>query len=67
VQSEADYEAALVAIERFFEREPKPHSLEADEFDLLARAIAEYERRRWPINPPTPGGQRQNSLKSSPR
>jgi HTH-type transcriptional regulator/antitoxin HigA len=52
LRSEADYEAALDEIERYFEDEPKPGAREADRFDLLALVIEDYERRRWPIEPP---------------
>lgn len=50
--SEADYDAALKQIERYFENEPKPGTAEADRFDLLALIIEDYERKRWPIEPP---------------
>jgi HTH-type transcriptional regulator/antitoxin HigA len=52
LRSEADYEAALDEIERYFEDEPKPGTREADRFDLLALVIEDYERRRWSIEPP---------------
>jgi HTH-type transcriptional regulator/antitoxin HigA len=52
LRSEADYDAALEDIERYFEREPKPGTPEADRFDLLALVIEDYERKRWPIDPP---------------
>jgi HTH-type transcriptional regulator / antitoxin HigA len=52
LRSEADYEAALEEIEPFFEKEPKPGTSEADRFDLLALIIEDYERKRWPIEPP---------------
>jgi HTH-type transcriptional regulator / antitoxin HigA len=52
IRSEADYDAALEEIERYFENEPKPGSPEADRFDLLALIIEDYERERWPIEPP---------------
>jgi antitoxin component HigA of HigAB toxin-antitoxin module len=39
-------------IERYFENEPKPGTPEADRFDLLALIIEDYERKRWPIEPP---------------
>ena len=54
LRTEADYEAALAAIAPFFEHEPEPGSARADEFDLLALVIADYERRHWPIDPPDP-------------
>ena len=52
LRSEADYDAALKEIERYFEMEPKPGTPEADRFDLLALIIEDYERKRWPIEPP---------------
>ena len=54
LRSEADYDAALIDIERYFEREPPPGSAEADRFDLLALVIEDYERTRWPVDPPDP-------------
>ena len=56
LRTEAGYDAALVAIEAFFENEPDPGSPEADAFDLLALVIADYERRHWPIDAPDPVG-----------
>ncbi len=52
LRSEADYEAALEEIEEYFESEPKPGTPEADRFDLLALVIEDYEKKRWPIEPP---------------
>jgi antitoxin component HigA of HigAB toxin-antitoxin module len=52
LHSEADYDAALNEIERYFENEPKVGTPEADRFDLLALIIEDYERKRWPIEPP---------------
>ena len=54
LRSEADYEAAVDEIERYFEHEPKRGTTEADRFDLLALVIEDYEKRRWPIAPPDP-------------
>lgn len=54
LRSEADYEAALDEIEAYFGREPAPGSDEADRFDLLALVIEDYEKKRWPIEPPDP-------------
>ncbi len=53
LRSEADYDAALAEIERYFEMEPKRGTPEADRFDLLALIIEDYERKRWPIEPPS--------------
>ncbi len=52
LRSEADYDIALKEIERYFESEPESGTLEADHFDLLALVIEDYERKRWPIEPP---------------
>jgi HTH-type transcriptional regulator / antitoxin HigA len=52
IRTETEYEEALEQIERYFESEPKPATSEADRFDLLALTIEDYERKRWPIDPP---------------
>ncbi len=54
LRSEAEYEAALDEVEGYFAREPKLGTAEADRFDLLALVIEDYERKRWPIEPPDP-------------
>jgi HTH-type transcriptional regulator/antitoxin HigA len=54
LRSDAEHKAALAEIERYFEREPKPGTPAADRFDLLALVIEDYERKRWPIEPPDP-------------
>jgi HTH-type transcriptional regulator/antitoxin HigA len=48
LHSEADYEAAIDEIERYFDNEPLPGSAEADRFNLLALVIEDYERKHWP-------------------
>jgi HTH-type transcriptional regulator / antitoxin HigA len=54
LRNEADYDAALAAIERYFDKPPKPGTPAADRFSLLAKVIEDYERKRWPIEPPKP-------------
>jgi HTH-type transcriptional regulator / antitoxin HigA len=49
LRTEADYDAALEAIEAYFLDEPEPGTPDADRFDLLALVIADYERRHWEI------------------
>ncbi|EPY01458.1 transcription regulator with HTH domain [Magnetospirillum fulvum MGU-K5] len=56
LRCEVDYEKALSEIERFFENEPEPGTSEADEFDLLALMISDYEATNWPIDPSRSGG-----------
>jgi HTH-type transcriptional regulator / antitoxin HigA len=52
LRSEADYDAALEEIERYFDDEPNLGTPKADRFDLLALIIEDYERKHWPIEPP---------------
>jgi HTH-type transcriptional regulator / antitoxin HigA len=52
LRTKADYDAALKEIKRYFESEPNPGTTEGDRFDLLALVIEDYERKRWPIEPP---------------
>lgn len=54
IRNEADYDAALDAIETYFEHEPEPGTPEADRFDIMATLIGAYEREHWPIDPPEP-------------
>ena len=54
LRNDTEYRAALAEIERYFDREPKPGTPAADHFDLLALVIEDYERKRWPIDPPDP-------------
>lgn len=54
IRTEADYTAALKAIERYFDKPPRRGTAEADRFDILATLIEAYERRRWPIGLPHP-------------
>ena len=43
LRSEADYDAALEEIERYFDKEPKPGTPDADRFDLVALIIEDYD------------------------
>ena len=54
LRSEADYDWALKEIARYFEREPRRGTAEADRFDVLAALIEAYEAKHWPIAPPDP-------------
>jgi HTH-type transcriptional regulator/antitoxin HigA len=54
IRTDGEYEAALTEIERYFEKEPKPGTTEADRFDLLALVLEDYENKNWPIEPPDP-------------
>jgi hypothetical protein len=52
IRSENDHDEDLEEIEHYFESKPRPGTLEADRFDLLALTIEDYERTRWPVDPP---------------
>jgi HTH-type transcriptional regulator / antitoxin HigA len=52
IRTETEYDEALEEIERYFENEPKPGTPVADRFELLALIVEDYERKRWPIEPP---------------
>jgi HTH-type transcriptional regulator/antitoxin HigA len=54
LRTEADYDAALAEVERYFENEPRPGTHEADRFDLLALVLDDYENKHWPIEAPDP-------------
>jgi HTH-type transcriptional regulator/antitoxin HigA len=54
LRSEKDYDAALAEIEQYFVKPPKRGTPDADRFDLLALVIEDYERKAWPIDPPSP-------------
>ena len=52
VKTEADYEAALGEIERLMDA--RPGTPNGDRLDVLATLVEDYERKRWPIDPPDP-------------
>lgn len=54
IRTEQDYEAALSAVEPFFDNEPALDTPEGDFFEVMCLLIAEYEKRHYPIEPPTP-------------
>ena len=51
IRSEAEYEAALDEIEKFFEAEPAPGSADAARFQELLAAVSSYEREHCPVDP----------------
>jgi len=44
LKTEADYDAAIMHIERYFDNQPEPDIPEGVRFDLLALAIEDCER-----------------------
>jgi HTH-type transcriptional regulator/antitoxin HigA len=49
IRNEADYNAALKAVEHYFDKPPRKGTPDADRFDVLSTLIETYERVRWPI------------------
>ena len=54
IETEADYDWALKAIEQYFDAEPASGTPEADRFSVLAALIGVYEDRNWRIEAPDP-------------
>ena len=54
IRTEADYKAALAAVSPLFDNEPEPGSEEEACFDALCTLIEAYERKHYPMSPPTP-------------
>ena len=54
LRTEAEYEAALAAVEPFFETEPAPGTDAANRFDGLVLLIEDYEARHYPIPQSSP-------------
>ena len=54
IKTEADYEAALVAIDNLMGA--GPNTPESDDLDVLVTLVEAYEAERWPIDAPEPIG-----------
>lgn len=54
LRTEADYDAALQEIAKYFDNQPQPGTPEGDRFDLLALVIGDYEDKHYPIEAPEP-------------
>lgn len=54
IRTEQDYEAALRAVEPMFDNEPALDTPEGDYFEIMCLLIEEYEKKHYPIEPPTP-------------
>jgi HTH-type transcriptional regulator/antitoxin HigA len=49
LQTEQEYEEALVAVRPYFDQEPAPDTAEAAHFDALVLLIQDYEARCYPL------------------
>lgn len=54
IRTEQDYEAALRAVEPMFDNEPEMNTPEGDFFEVMCLLIEEYEKKHYPIEPPSP-------------
>jgi HTH-type transcriptional regulator/antitoxin HigA len=54
IRTEAEYQAALKAIEPYFDNEPALGSEESDRFEILGLIIEAYEAKHFPIDLPDP-------------
>ena len=52
LRTEADYDAALKEIDRYFENKPARGTPEGDRFEILLALIGAYEQEHWRIDPP---------------
>ena len=53
IENEAEYDAALAAIDRLMGA--APDTPEGDEFEVLVTLVEAYEAKHWPIEPPDLG------------
>ncbi|CAH1677749.1 hypothetical protein CHELA41_24438 [Hyphomicrobiales bacterium] len=54
LNTEADYDQALVEVERYFLNEPTPGTADAERFTALVNLIEAYENQHWPIEATKP-------------
>ena len=54
IKTESDYDVALAAIEDLIDRDPDQGTSEADELEVLALLVEEYESRNFPSSLPDP-------------
>lgn len=53
IRTEADYDAALAEVERYFEDEPRRGTPKGDHFEILLALIGAYEKDHWRIEAPS--------------
>jgi HTH-type transcriptional regulator/antitoxin HigA len=54
IHTDAEHHDALAALDRLMEIDPESGTAEADDLELLALVVEEYEKARWPIDLPDP-------------
>jgi HTH-type transcriptional regulator/antitoxin HigA len=51
IHNEAEYDAALAEIDKYFDNQPARGTAAGDRFEVLLALIGAYEREHWPIEP----------------
>ncbi len=54
IKTDADYSAALATIERLMDQDPEPGTAEANNLELFALLVQDYESKRFPTSIPDP-------------
>ena len=54
IKTRDQHEAALSSLDRLMHLDPDPGTLEAENLQLLALIIGDYEQKNFPIDPPDP-------------
>ena len=54
IHTEAEHEAALHRIDVLMENDPAPNSPEGEELELLSVLVERYEKKKYPMDMPTP-------------
>jgi HTH-type transcriptional regulator / antitoxin HigA len=52
IRNEADYDAALAEVDRYFKNEPARGTAEGDRFEILLALVGAYEQTHWPVAAP---------------
>lgn len=54
IHTKEEYEAALAAVEPYFDQEPPAGSVDADRFEIMIMLIEAYETKNYAVLPPDP-------------
>lgn len=54
IRTDADYQAALRELSRYFNNEPEPGTAEDDRFEILLTLVEVYEAKHFPMEAPDP-------------
>jgi HTH-type transcriptional regulator/antitoxin HigA len=54
IKTEADYDAALAAVDRLMDKEPELGTPESDQLEMLVTLIQAYEAKHYPMPAPDP-------------